>query len=100
MIVFTAVNDVPIDEAWLRTVLDSSYYGKIHRILPLLHEEWLDTVGQLRSLAGHDIGTTSVSALFARTSLTGRLCVGTMVRWWTCEVASGHPTAVESCSWS
>ena len=55
MIVFIAGNDAPIDDAWLRTVLDSSFHGKMPRILPLLHGEWLDTVGQLRPLAGHDM---------------------------------------------
>ena len=99
MIVFIAGNDVLIDEAWLRTVLDSSYHSKIYRILPLLHGERLDTVGQLRYLAGHGIGTTAVSALLqglALHSLTAS--VGAMVYWWTCEVASAHPTAIESCS--
>ena len=100
MIVFINIagNDDPIDAAWLCTVLDSSYRAQIDRILPraLLHGsgEWLVTVGQLRSRAGHDIGTTSVSALFAGTSLTDRPCVGAMVRWWTCEIAISHPTAV------
>ena len=100
MIVLSAGSSDPIDKAWLCTVQDSSYHAQIDRILPLLHGEWLDTVGQLRSLAGHDIGTTSVSALFARlsTSLTDRLCVGAMVCRRTCETANSHPTAVEGCS--
>ena len=100
MIVFIAGNDDPIDKAWLCTVLDSSYHAQIDRILPLLdlHGEWLVTVDQLGSLAGHDIRTTSASALFASTALSDRLCVGAMVRWWTCEIASSHPTAVEGCA--
>ena len=48
MMAFIAGNDGPIDEAWLCMVLDSSYHAQIDRILPLLHGEWLVTVGQLR----------------------------------------------------